>query len=101
MKELYEILRKRRFKEGNIDFDVDENEIIVKDNVVTDVRLRHRGIAERIIEQFMLIANTSACEFFSSMGVNGIYRVHEQPDKEKISDFRSFCKCSWLQIKTA
>lgn len=99
MKELYEILRKRRFKEGNIDFDVDENEIIVKDNVVTDVRLRHRGIAERIIEQFMLIANTSACEFFSSMGVNGIYRVHEQPDKEKISDFVRFANALGYKLR--
>ncbi|EDS72717.1 ribonuclease R [Anaerofustis stercorihominis DSM 17244] len=99
MKELYELLRQRRYVEGNLDFDVDENFITVENGVVTDVSLRERGIAERIIEQFMLVANTSACEFFSSMGLNGIYRVHEEPDKEKLSGFIKFANALGYKLR--
>lgn len=99
MKELYKLLKNRRILEGNLDFDGDESVISVEDGVVKDVTLRKRGTAERIIEQFMLAANTSACEFFSSLGVNGIYRVHEEPDKEKIGDFVRFARALGYKIR--
>jgi len=99
MKELYEVLKNRRYAEGNLDFDVDENFITVENSVVTDISLRERGTAERLIEQFMLVANTSACEFFSSMGLNGIYRVHEHPDKEKLMGFVKFVNALGYKLR--
>ena len=90
MRELYRILKARRMKGGMIDFDTEESTASVKDGKVT-ISVRERGEAEELIEHFMLSANECAASFISDMGIDGMYRVHENPKKE---DAMSFSKIS-------
>ncbi len=85
MEELAEILRNKRQRDGGIDFDLPETKIILTPKgKVKDVVLRDRGVSDRIIEEFMLVANESVTKFISSKDVPMIYRIHEEPDLEKL-----------------
>ncbi|MCL6548828.1 MAG: ribonuclease R [Alicyclobacillus sp.] len=91
MKELALILRERRMERGAIDFDFDEVKVVVDDlGHPTAVIPRQRSIAERIIEEFMLAANETIAEHFHWLNVPFIYRIHEEPDPEKMFDFNEF-----------
>lgn len=91
MKELALILRKRRMDRGAIDFDFDEAKILVnKDGKPADIVLRDRSIAERIIEEFMLAANETVAEHIHWLDVPFIYRIHEDPNPEKLQAFLEF-----------
>ena len=85
MEELAEILRQNRYKNGSIDFDLPETKIILTPKgKVKNVVLRERGISDKIIEEFMLIANEEVAKFISLKNVPMIYRIHEEPDLEKL-----------------
>jgi ribonuclease R len=91
MEELAARLRSRRMKRGAIDFDFDESKIIVDaDGKPTDIIKRERSVAEMMIEEFMLAANETVAEHFSWMKVPFLYRVHEDPDSEKLMNFMEF-----------
>ncbi|WP_374724407.1 ribonuclease R [Calidifontibacillus erzurumensis] len=91
MNELAEILRKKRFERGAIDFDFKEAKVLVdEDGKPTDVVIRERSAAERLIEDFMLIANETVAEHFHWMNLPFIYRVHEDPKEEKLNRFFEF-----------
>ena len=91
MKELCLILNKKREKLGSIDFDLPEPDIILnQEGRIENILKAERNIAHRIIEEFMLIANVVTAKHIFKSGVPGIYRVHEEPDPEKISDFNKF-----------
>lgn len=91
MKELALILRKRRMDRGAIDFDFDEAKILVnEDGKPADIVLRDRSIAERIIEEFMLAANETVAEHIHWLDVPFIYRIHEDPNPEKLQAFLEF-----------
>ncbi|MBU8906690.1 ribonuclease R [Desertibacillus haloalkaliphilus] len=91
MGELAEILRKKRFERGAIDFDFKEAKVLVdEEGKPTDVVIRERSIAERLIEEFMLAANETIAEHFHWMKVPFVYRIHEDPDSEKLAKFLEF-----------
>ena len=91
MDELAEILRKKRFERGAIDFDFKEAKVLVdEDGKPTEVLIRERSSGERLIEDFMLIANETVAEHFHWMNLPFIYRVHEDPKEEKLSRFFEF-----------
>lgn len=88
MLELSDLLSKRRTKLGAIDFDTKEAKIIVnKKGKPTDIVIVNRGRSERIIEDFMIAANESVASYVKWLEIPSIYRVHEQPEPEKIRDF--------------
>jgi len=91
MEQLAVKLRQRRIKRGAIDFDFQEAKIIV-DNLgkPIDIVKRERTIAEQIIEEFMLKANETVAEHFHLLKVPFLYRVHEEPDAEKLQHFAEF-----------
>lgn len=100
MYELSQILRQSRYERGSIDFDLDEAKIIVDEyGFPTGVELRDRGIAERIIEDFMLAANETVAEHFHWMDVPFIYRVHEHPKPEKLERFYKLARALGYEIK--
>lgn len=85
MKSLAKVLRKRREEKGSIDFDLEEAAFKYDaEGRVIDVALRERGKAERLIEEFMLAANRVVAEEYFWREIPFVYRVHEQPDEEKI-----------------
>ncbi|MBM7652056.1 ribonuclease R [Neobacillus cucumis] len=91
MEELAEVLRNKRMKRGAIDFDFKESKVLVDDEgKPTDVVLRERSVAERLIEEFMLAANETVAEHFHWMEVPFIYRIHEDPKEDKLRRFFEF-----------
>ena len=91
MEELALKLRERRMDRGAIDFDFPEAKVIVDENgKPIDIVKRDRTIAERIIEEFMLAANEAVAEHFHWLKVPFLYRVHEDPDPEKMMWFIEF-----------
>ena len=91
MKELALILREKRMNRGAIDFDFDEAKIILDDKgKPTEVKRYETTIANRIIEEFMLACNETVAEHFNWADVPFVYRVHEEPDSEKIMSFAEF-----------
>lgn len=100
MEDLAEILRKKRFGRGAIDFNFKEAQVIVDDTGhPIDVIIRERSVAERLIEEFMLIANETVAEHFHWMELPFIYRIHEDPDEEKLKNFYQFLGQFGYQVK--
>lgn len=93
MKELALILRSKRMARGAIDFDFDEAKVIVDENgKPIDVKRYELTIANRIIEEFMLVCNETVAEHFHWTGMPFVFRIHEEPDTEKIMAFAEFAK---------
>lgn len=91
MAELAAILRKKRFARGAIDFDFKEAQVLVDDEGhPVDVVIRERSVAEKLIEEFMLVANETVAEHFYWMEVPFIYRIHEDPKEDKLHNFFEF-----------
>lgn len=91
MEELAQILRNKRMQRGAIDFDFKEAKVLVDENgKPTDVVLRERSVAERLIEEFMLAANETVAEHFHWLDVPFIYRIHEDPKEDKLRRFFEF-----------
>ena len=91
MKELSDILRKSREARGAIDFDTDEAKIIADETgKPVDVVLRPRGAGEKMIEDFMIVANETVASHVYWMSLPFVYRVHGTPKEEKINDFLDF-----------
>ncbi|MGI6710965.1 MAG: ribonuclease R [Bacilli bacterium] len=88
MEELAGLLNEMRNWRGAIDFDLDEAKIILDETgEVEDIIPDERGVSERIIEEFMLIANETVASTIKHMDLPFIYRIHEQPNYEKIRSF--------------
>ncbi|MGN7299510.1 ribonuclease R [Ferdinandcohnia sp. SAFN-114] len=91
MEQLATILREKRMKRGAIDFDFKEAKVLVnEEGAPYDVVLRERSVGERLIEEFMLLANETVAEHFHWMNVPFIYRIHEDPNEEKLRRFLEF-----------
>jgi len=89
--QLARILRAKRMRRGAIDFDFPEAKILVDDTgKPVEILRKERTIAEQIIEEFMLAANETVAEHFYWMQQPFIYRVHEDPDSDKMLAFAQF-----------
>lgn len=91
MEELCNILNKKRMARGAIDFDFEECKIILDNQgKPIDIKPYEREIANRIIEEFMLVCNETVSEYMYWTNVPFVYRVHEEPDTEKLNHFYEF-----------
>jgi len=91
MKELALILQGMRRKRGSIDFDLPEPEIIIGLTGKTEGIIRaERNLAHQLIEQFMLAANEAVARFVTDKAIPFLYRIHENPDPAKLSNFQEF-----------
>ncbi|MEN3033857.1 MAG: ribonuclease R [Aquificaceae bacterium] len=85
MEDLYRLLSHRRWERGSIDFDLPETELIVDEfGEVVAVEPYQRHITHRIIEQFMVQCNEVVAMHLLKSGYPCLFRVHEQPDPEKV-----------------
>ncbi len=88
MKELSQILYEKRRRRGSIDFDFPETKIILDDKgIPIEIRKEDRRIANKIIEEFMLVCNETVAERFFWSEVPFLYRTHEEPSQEKMQTF--------------
>lgn len=86
MNELAKTLRNKRIKRGSFEFESLEPRLILDQNgKVVDIVLRKQRSAEKLIEEFMLVANETVAEAMTWLNVPFIYRVHEEPSDEKIT----------------
>lgn len=91
MEKLSLVLRKRRENRGAIDFDFPESKVILdNEGKPIEVKKYERRIANRIIEEFMLLCNETVAEQFCWMDAPFVYRIHEEPSMEKIEEFNKF-----------
>lgn len=91
MEDLCSILNKKRMGRGAIDFDFTECKILLNEfGKPVDIVPYERGIANRVIEEFMLIANETVAEHMFWLNVPFVYRIHEDPDEEKLMHFSEF-----------
>ena len=99
MGELHKILLKSRKRRGAIDFEAPEAKIIVDDKGhPIDIQLRDRGLAERMIESFMLAANETVAEHYFNEHVPFLYRIHETPDKDRVKSFVDFLNVFGIDV---
>jgi ribonuclease R len=90
MKELARILRKKRESRGSIDFDLNEAKIKVDEfGKPTDIILRERSVGEKLIEEFMLVANETIAKKLSELKIPAMFRIHENPNPQKLTKFFS------------
>lgn len=88
MHELTLLLIKAREKRGAIDFDLPEAELWFNDEgQIGGIARSERNIAHRLIEEFMLLANETVAGHLESLDVPLLYRIHEEPNPEKIAEF--------------
>ncbi|MDD6214227.1 MAG: ribonuclease R [Firmicutes bacterium] len=100
MHKLASILNARREKRGSINFDFPESRIIAgEDGRPTKIVKVVRNDAHKLIEEFMLTANETIAEFAFWADIPFVYRVHEQPDSEKMTAFRKFISGFGLHLK--
>lgn len=91
MEELALILRNKRLSRGSIDFDFDESKIVLNEKgKPVEIKRYEITIANRIIEEFMLVCNETVAEHFYWTNSPFVYRIHEDPDPEKIASFAEF-----------
>jgi len=85
MEKLMNILRKKRMLRGSIDFDFKETKIILDEKgKPVEIKTYRRGTSEKIIEEFMIVCNETVAEHMYWKELPFVYRVHEDPDPEKI-----------------
>ena len=102
MEELCNILREKRTKRGAIDFDFEESKIILNEvGRPIDIKPYERAIANRIIEEFMLVCNETIAEDMYWQNLPFVYRVHEEPDDEKLQKFKDFVHNLGYTVKSA
>ncbi|MFY0999079.1 ribonuclease R [Streptococcus sp. AD045-1] len=99
MTELHTILEMMRYKRGALNFDTKEAKILVnKTGRPVDIVLRQRGLAERMIESFMLVANETVAEHFARLNLPFIYRIHEEPKAEKVQKFIDYASTFGVRV---
>ena len=100
MAELACILKNKRLERGYLNLDIPESKIeLDTDGWAINVKKYETNFANEIIEQFMLIANETIAEKFYWLEAPFIYRVHEEPDMDKINELNKFLYNLGLKIK--
>lgn len=100
MNELALKLRKKREASGSLDFDLDEANIVLDERGIPErIELADRRSANKLIEEFMLLANQTVAEHFYWMELPFVYRVHEKPESDKIEQLKVFLRSFGINLK--
>lgn len=96
-------LRDTRYKEGSISFESDEMQFVLNEKgMPVSLYIKERKDAHMLVEDFMLLANKRVAHFMAHKTkpeVPFIYRVHDLPNPEKLSDFAVFSKELGFQFR--
>ncbi len=92
MYELYLLLAEKTAERGSIDFNIPEAKAVFdKDGKTIDIVLRESTFANKIIEEFMVAANSAVAKYlWEDKKIPAIYRVHDEPNKERLENTLSF-----------
>jgi ribonuclease R/exosome complex exonuclease DIS3/RRP44 len=98
---LAKILRRKRMSQGAISFDkVEVKFLLDKNNNPERVYFKESKDANKLIEEFMLLANRKVAEFIGKQNKTFVYRVHDEPDDEKIAALENIIKQFGYRLKT-
>lgn len=90
---LTQVLRRRRIEQGALDLDIPEAQVQTDAHgAVVGIINRPRGDSEKLIEECMLLANEAVAQYLCTQEFPTVYRVHENPDPEKLQHFAQFAK---------
>ena len=99
MEELASILTRNKIKRGAPQIETSESKLIInEDDYCVDVKARERGQSELIIEEFMLMANQSAATLGRMQNVPFVYRIHEDPSLEKVSQLKDTMQKMGIEV---
>jgi ribonuclease R len=88
--EVYRALHKARSRRGALDFDAPEAEFVIDEaERVRGIEMRARNEAHRLIEECMILANVAVAQALQEARVPTLYRVHGQPEEEKLERLAS------------
>ncbi|HTO98654.1 MAG TPA: ribonuclease R [Myxococcales bacterium] len=97
--ELAKKLTRKREQRGSIDFDLPEAKIVLDEQgKVAEIVRRPRNDAHRLVEEFMLAANEGVARFFEVRGLPTVYRIHDQPDQEKLEAFATLARSHGFEL---
>src|SRR5699024_9727149 len=97
--DLYQLFAQQRANRGALDFDTVETQIVCNDmGKIERIEPLHRNHAHRLIEEFMLAANTCAADFLTRTNRLGLYRVHEGSTPEKLGQLREYLRGMGLTL---
>jgi ribonuclease R len=89
--QVYRALRRQREKRGALDFEAPEVKVLVDSSGnPTDIREYPRNDAHRLIEECMIAANVQAAGFLKKKRLPALFRIHGQPDEDRIEDLKRF-----------
>lgn len=90
---LASILRKRRFENGALDLDMPEIRVTLDDmGKPTGIEKSDYNESHQLIEEFMLVANEAAARLLKTRGQTTIYRIHEDPDPDKLNEYAELAR---------
>ncbi len=95
---LFQGMLRLREKRGALDLDLPEVKAIIKGESVTEMQVRERNTAHRLIEEMMLATNTAVAGFFEERKTAQLYRIHEPPKAEAIHTLNEFLAPLGLNI---
>jgi ribonuclease R len=88
MRDLAQILNRKRERRGSIDFDLPEAVIEFDEfGLMKSITRSERNVAHRLIEEFMLSANECVAHYLENKRIASLYRIHEKPDAKRVYDF--------------
>lgn len=102
MKELSDILTRKRMNNGSIDFDSSEVSFVMEGSNVVDVDIKHQDIAEKMIENFMIYANCTVAQHVYYQDLPFAYRVHGIPSDIRLENTVKFLRtigCKLEKVK--
>jgi ribonuclease R len=99
--DVYRALRRHREERGALDFEAPEMKVIVDESgQVADIRAYPRNDAHRLIEECMIAANVEAARFLKKHGMPTLFRIHGQPDEDRIADLKRFLALRGVHLET-
>ncbi len=97
--ELATILHQARVARGSITLTIPEPDIQLDAELrVAAIERMQRSFANQIVEEFMLAANEAVARTFAERDFDTLYRIHEEPDPDKIKDFISVAETLGLKL---
>lgn len=83
--DLAKVLMAKRFKEGSLDLEIPDTELVIDGaGVPVDIQRSERLFSHRLIEEMMLAANVAVAKFLSGKNIPALYRIHEPPNEMAI-----------------
>ncbi len=101
MRHLAQVLKARRLKQGSLDFDLLEPELVYQEGLLTAVVPSERNEAHCLVEEFMLAANVAVATYLTELNYGCLYRVHPAPTRSDLEKLRSLLVHFGLELPRA